>query len=391
MKIREYTGKTTQEAIDAGLRDLGVARKDVNVLVLEEGAKGLFGLFGSKPARVAISMLEDDPIEEDLSIHWSLDEESPKKEKQKDKQKEKRKPESAPAKPSVEHSELAQPAQPAQQPKADEGQEARQSEQPARKPREPREPRPAREPKAEKKERREPRKARRDPMAPAQPFVPSEPPVLFPEDTPAGRAQRFLAEVTTKMGAPVEIYVEKSREDALSLRLIGDTLGILIGHRGETLDALQYLTSLQVNRGHEEYIRVTLDTENYRAKREDSLRRYAVRMANRAEKTGRRVVLEPMNPYERRVIHTALQDHERVETHSEGEEPGRRVVITLRQAGADQDKAQQTQRPDGAPAKRKRNRRRKPRNPANKPQPEGAEQTSPSETVLAPSADENQA
>ena len=109
---------------------------------------------------------------------------------------------------------------------------------------------------------------------------------------------------------------------------IGDTLGILIGRRGETLDALQYLTSLQVNKGREGYTRVTLDTENYRAKREDSLRRLAQRMANRAVKTGRRVVLEPMNPYERRVLHTALQNHPAVTTHSEGEEPNRRVVIS---------------------------------------------------------------
>jgi len=84
-----------------------------------------------------------------------------------------------------------------------------------------------------------------------------------------------------------------------------------------------------VNKGREGYIRVTLDTENYRAKREDSLRRLAMRMANRAQKTGRKVVLEPMNPYERRVLHTALQNHPAVTTHSEGEEPNRRVVITL--------------------------------------------------------------
>ena len=126
--------------------------------------------------------------------------------------------------------------------------------------------------------------------------------------------------------------MDAPQEDALSIHMIGDTLGILIGRRGETLDALQYLTSLQVNKGREGYIRVTLDTENYRAKREDSLRRLAQRMANRAVKTGRKVVLEPMNPYERRVLHTALQNSDVVTTHSEGEEPNRRVVITLKNA-----------------------------------------------------------
>ena len=110
----------------------------------------------------------------------------------------------------------------------------------------------------------------------------------------------------------------------------GDTLGILIGRRGETLDALQYLTSLRVNRGREEYTRVTLDTENYRARREDTLIRLANRMANRAVRTGRRVSLEPMNPYERRVIHFALQKNEMVDTHSEGDDPNRHVVITLK-------------------------------------------------------------
>ena len=108
----------------------------------------------------------------------------------------------------------------------------------------------------------------------------------------------------------------------------GDTLGILIGRRGETLDALQYLTSLKVNRGRDSYTRVTLDTENYRAKREDTLIRLANRMANRALRTGRKVSLEPMNPYERRIIHFALQQNEGVTTHSEGDEPNRHVVIT---------------------------------------------------------------
>ena len=126
----------------------------------------------------------------------------------------------------------------------------------------------------------------------------------------------------------VDVYVDDTAEDGLYIHMIGDTLGILIGRRGETLDALQYLTSLQVNKGREGYIRVTLDTENYRAKREDSLRRLAQRMANRAQKTGRKVVLEPMNPYERRVLHTALQNHPAVTTHSEGEEPNRRVVVS---------------------------------------------------------------
>ena len=183
-------------------------------------------------------------------------------------------------------------------------------------------------------------------MEPARTFTPTEPPVLFDEATPAGRAQRFLLDVTDRMGVKVDVYVDDSVENSLYIHMIGDTLGILIGRRGETLDALQYLTSLQVNKGREGYIRVTLDTENYRAKREDSLRRLAQRMANRAQKTGRKVVLEPMNPYERRVLHTALQNHPAVTTHSEGEEPNRRVVIMLKGQPEKPEKAERGERPE---------------------------------------------
>ena len=147
-------------------------------------------------------------------------------------------------------------------------------------------------------------------------------------DTAAGRAQEFLQEVSRLMGVNVAVAVNTDEEGNVYGYINGDTLGILIGRRGETLDAVQYLTSLKVNRGKEGYTRVTLDTENYRAKREDTLIRLANRMANRALRTGRKVSLEPMNPYERRIIHFALQQTDGVTTHSEGEEPNRHVVIT---------------------------------------------------------------
>ena len=131
------------------------------------------------------------------------------------------------------------------------------------------------------------------------------------------------------MSVPTQIEVSES-EEQLRMQLSGENMSILIGRRGETLDALQYLTSLNVNRNREEYLRVSLDTENYRAKREEALRKLAVRMANRAKKSGRRVALEPMNPNERRILHSALQNDPEVTTHSEGEEPYRRVIITLK-------------------------------------------------------------
>ena len=131
------------------------------------------------------------------------------------------------------------------------------------------------------------------------------------------------------MGVNVDIRMVESEEQLL-IKMTGDVLGVLIGRRGDTLDALQYLTSLVVNRGREAYLRVSLDRENYRARREEALRRLAMRMASKARRTGRKVVLEPMNPYERRILHSALQNNPYVATHSEGEEPYRRVVITLK-------------------------------------------------------------
>ena len=380
MRSQEFTGKTTQEAIDAGLAAFGVTIADVHVDVLQEGAKGLFGLFGSKPARVRLTVMEEDREDDhglsDLLGSFSLNENQKKpkpasvpkaapaqKAEAPKAPKAEQAPKAAPA-PKTEQAPKAAPAPKAEQapkaapaPKAEpaaaaepavkaepaakaekkpEGEAAPKAE---RKPRPPRQKKPKTEqPAAEEKAYQ--------PMEPARTFTPTEPPVLFDEATPAGRAQRFLLDVTDRMGVKVDVYVDDSVENSLYIHMIGDTLGILIGRRGETLDALQYLTSLQVNKGREGYIRVTLDTENYRAKREDSLRRLAQRMANRAQKTGRRVVLEPMNPYERRVLHTALQNHPAVTTHSEGEEPNRRVVIMLKGQPEKPEKAERGERPE---------------------------------------------
>ena len=340
MRSQEFTGKTTQEAIDAGLAALGVTIADVHVDVIQEGAKGLFGLFGSKPACVRLTVMEDEKEDDhglsDLLSSFSLNEpkkkQAPKAEKKPVEKKAEPKPEvKAEVKPEkkaeekpeakaeekaekkaekaeVKAEKKAEKAEVKAEKKAEEKPEEKaepKTEKP-RAPKKPRQPKAEKPAKAEKKaeEKKEPREYA--PMVPAKPFTPAEPPVLHAEDTPAGKAQRFLMEVTGLMNVKVDVYVDDTREDGLYIHMIGDTLGILIGRRGETLDALQYLTSLQVNKGREGYIRVTLDTENYRAKREDSLRRLAQRMANRATKTGRKVVLEPMNPYERRVLHTAL-------------------------------------------------------------------------------------
>ena len=343
MRSQEFTGKTTQEAIDAGLAAFGVTIADVHVDVLQEGAKGLFGLFGSKPARVRLTVMEEEREDDhglsDLLGSFSLNE-NQKKAKPVPKAEA---PKAAPA-PKAEQAPKAE-APKTEAEAAEPAPQAESAPKAERKPRPPRQKKPKTEQKAVQPAAEAEEKAYQ-PMEPARTFTPTEPPVLFDEATPAGRAQRFLMDVTDRMGVKVDVYVDDSVENSLYIHMIGDTLGILIGRRGETLDALQYLTSLQVNKGREGYIRVTLDTENYRAKREDSLRRLAQRMANRAQKTGRRVVLEPMNPYERRVLHTALQNHPAVTTHSEGEEPNRRVVIMLKGQPEKPEKAERGERPE---------------------------------------------
>ncbi|MBR1693331.1 MAG: protein jag [Lachnospiraceae bacterium] len=144
-------------------------------------------------------------------------------------------------------------------------------------------------------------------------------------------ANDFLTEVFQAMNLPVVININYKEVDRmLDIELSGDDMGILIGKRGQTLDSLQYLTSLVVNKGQEDYIRVKLDTENYRQRRKATLENLAKNIAFKVKRTKRPVSLEPMNPYERRIIHSALQNDRFVTTHSEGEEPFRRVVVTLK-------------------------------------------------------------
>ena len=312
MKTYESSAKTIEEAISAGLETLGVSISDVTVDIIDEGSKGLFGLFGSRLAKVRLTVKEQ---EEDLLA--SLTEEKPAKK---------------PAKKPAEKKEKAEPKQ--EKPKAEKSEKpAEKKPAPEKKEKAPKQPK-QEKPKAEKAEKPA---AEKKPLPPKAPAKPIEKPVVtmlendqVVADSAAGKAQAFLKELTHLMGVEVDVAVGNDTEGNVFVKMTGDTLGILIGRRGETLDALQYLTSLKINRGQEGYTRVTLDTENYRAKREDTLIRLANRMANRAVRTGRKVSLEPMNPYERRIIHSALQANEAVDTHSEGDEPNRHVVITLR-------------------------------------------------------------
>ena len=303
MKSIEASGKTVKDAIESGLAKLGCTEDEVEKKIIDFGSPGLFGMFG-KPAKVLLTVKEKD---------HSFDIEMPV-------------------------FTLEQPTQGGGKKKrkesAKEEKKAEKEEKKAEKKSE--EPKPKKEKTRGRKEKTEESKAnaapKAEPVTVAAPAEPAEPFVETPEaelsDT-AKNARDFLKGLTDRMNVPADIAVSDGEEN-LRMVLSGENMSILIGRRGETLDALQYLTSLNVNRGRDDYLRVTLDTENYRAKREEALRKLAVRMANRAKKSGRRVALEPMNPNERRILHSALQNDPEVTTHSEGEEPYRRVIITLK-------------------------------------------------------------
>ena len=301
MRSVESSAKTMEEAISLGLEKLEASIADVTIDIVEEGTKGFLGI-GSKPFVVRLTVREEveeaDDVLGDAHLEDAMKEKTEKSEKKPARKKQ----------PKAEKTENTE--KPEKQPKA---------EKPAKESK----------PKAEKKQPKA-EEPKEEPAAEqtASENVPET--VMCDPATPEGKAQEFLIGLTTRMGVNVSVNARQDEEGNVRVDMFGDTLGILIGRRGETLDALQYLTSLYVNRGQEGYTRVTLDTENYRAKREEALRRLANRMANRAVKTGRKVVMEPMNPYERRILHSALQQNDAVTTHSEGEEPNRHVVITLK-------------------------------------------------------------
>lgn len=335
MKFCEKSARTQEEAIEEALKELNASITDVDIQVLDEGSKGLFGLFGSRLARVKVTL--KNATEEESLLEALEKEVAPQTEE---------KPSTDKPQPAKEEKKAA--SKPAQVPVSDESSETVKemaaaedaAEVPAEKISETRRPEPVRRTRGQGKAHHEERKEKPAPAAKAEApkpeIKPLEKPIVTPipddqltDDTLAGTAKAFLKELTQLMGVQVEIAMGSDEEGNLYAQMTGDTLGILIGRRGETLDALQYLTSLKINRNQDTYTRITLDTENYREKREDTLVRLANRMANRAVKTGRKVSLEPMNPYERRIIHSALQANEKVDTHSEGEDQNRHVVITL--------------------------------------------------------------
>lgn len=321
-KFIETTGETRDAAIEAALRQLGMDRDDVSVEVLDNGKKGFLG-FGATPARVRVT--------------YEAPEEPAAKQ---------------PAAPV--HTPVQKPAQPAREEKPAE-KPAPQQEKPAEKPvklsitdeddtprlvkaapadfvpekleieRPPRRERPRRE-RGGRRERR-PREER-----PVTPSVPKERELIPVSEEGMKQAEKlatdFITGLLEKMGVEGQVTTLPQIEcDQLRLDISGPDMGPIIGRRGDTLDAIQYLGSLVLNNALEEHVRLSVNTENYREKRMESLERLARKMAMKVVKSHRLMTLEPMNPYERRIIHAALQDFNGVTTYSTGTEPGRRVVI----------------------------------------------------------------
>lgn len=298
------SGKTIDLAIEAALAQLGLDRDSVSVQVLQQAKTGFLG-FGAQPAKVQVTYEAPDEVPEAPKVALSSASRKPKA--------------AAPAPKLAEPAPVKiEPAKPVEAPKAEAKAEEKKPEVRPERPQQPRAPRAPQPP----KEPREPREPR-EPKAPAVPkeYAPAEP------GSVEEKIEVFLKGLLEHMDSKAVPHCWKESGNAYQVDLVGDDLGYLIGRRGDTLDAIQHLCNYAVNREVEGHIRVSVDAESYRQKREESLRRYARKKAQQVLKARRRTTLEPMNAYERHVIHAALQDMENITTHSTGVEPNRCVVI----------------------------------------------------------------
>ena len=264
-KYIEVTGKTEEAAISAGLAQLGLDRDSVSVEILERAKTGFLGI-GSSPARVKITYeAPEEPVAEE--------------------------------KPAPVAQEAAPKAEPQQ----------------------------AKPEKAEQKE--QPKAAQAQAAQPEAP-KPEKPAKAVATGDKAERIEAFLTGLMEHLDNDARPVITLNEDGSYHVELVGSDLGALIGRRGETLDAIQQLTNYSINRGQNKRVRIHLDAENYRAKREETLERLARKTASKALKYHRNMTLEPMNAYERHVIHAALQDFDGVTTYSTGTEPNRRVVVS---------------------------------------------------------------
>ena len=298
MEFREFSAKTVDEAITKASIEYETSSENLEIQVISQGKAGFLG-FGAKPAIIRAAKKE---IEEVLPKETAESARKPAPAKKEEKKT---------VKPQAVKEEKKEQKR---ENKKDNRKEIKK-ENPVKTQEKPKET-PAPEKLAEEKPREERKVTLRTEEEIAE----------IKED-----AQKFLTGVFKAMELQVEIKMEyKNEEGNLNIDFEGDDMGILIGKRGQTLDSLQYLTSLVVNKGRQGYIRVKLDTEDYRNRRKETLENLARSIAYKVRKTRRPVSLEPMNPYERRIIHSALQGNRFVETYSEGNEPYRHVVVKLK-------------------------------------------------------------
>ncbi|OUQ28122.1 hypothetical protein B5E77_04785 [Lachnoclostridium sp. An131] len=300
MESIEVSAKTVEDAVLEAAIQLGTTRDKVDYEVVTPGSPGFLGI-GSKKAVIRARQKTDEEIEAALKADQEM-------EKILDRVKEKSE---KPAEPAEKKEEKKERPGKKEKPQAEKPKKApvKEAVQAEKKPEPVKEEKPEAPKKAAKEEKTEP----------ARPVNTDE-------------VKDFLEKVFAAMDMKVQITItQKPEEHEVSIDLEGDDMGVLIGKRGQTLDSLQYLTSLVVNKGSDDYIRVKVDTENYRERRRATLENLARNIAQKVKRTRKPVSLEPMNPYERRVIHSALQNDKFVCTHSEGEEPYRHVVVSLKE------------------------------------------------------------
>ena len=285
------SGKTIDAAVDAACAQLGLTRDDISYQVVSLPKPGFLG-FGAQPAKVQVTYEAPDPVpERPKSALGAASRSKPKAAA----------PVKKPEAPKVEAPKVEAPKPEAPKSEREKERIERRAERHVSKP----------EPKAE---------APKAPKAPKV-YAPAEP------GSVEEKIEVFLKGLLEHMGSQAVPHAVKGEGNTYNVELTGEDLGYLIGRRGDTLDALQHLANYSINRGVDGHLRINVDAEDYREKREESLRRYGRKKAQQVLKARRRTTLEPMNAYERHVIHAALQDMDNITTHSTGTEPNRRIVI----------------------------------------------------------------
>ena len=286
MEYIEVTGKSVDEAITNACLKLETSSDKIEYEVIDKGSNGLFGIFNSKPAKIKARVKSGvDSVDEEFK-------EFEKNEK----------------KVINETIEVKKEASKKEAVKAEKAVEVKDNT-------------------AEHKALATENTVEADKEETA---VKAEPKAVLSNEEIESRINNFLNDMFEAMEISVEVKITFDTEDeCVNVELLGDNMGLLIGKRGQTLDSIQYLTSLVVNKGKEKYVRIKVDTENYRQRRKDTLESLAKNIAYKVKRSRRSVALEPMNPYERRIIHSALQNDKFVSTKSEGEEPFRHVVVYL--------------------------------------------------------------